>query len=144
MAFVDRVVEYPNRYVFEDSGGAQTGPYTLIRDEGAVTEAGTLLNADNLNAGILDIIKSHVCAGQKSGSACAANSITDFDDIPFGQTFDSVPVVVASIVSTSTSPTLGSITVAVKSVTTSTFSLRVFNNTSAPRSPAISWVAVMV
>ena len=56
MAFVDRVVEYPNRYILEDENGTQTGPYTLIRSEGTVTEAGTLLDASNLTSEVNSLI----------------------------------------------------------------------------------------
>lgn len=71
MAFVDRIVEYPNRYILEDENGVQTGPYTLIRDEGEVTEAGTLLNAQNLNdevdalitAKLPEVVSNTVSAG---------------------------------------------------------------------------------
>lgn len=49
MAFVDRVVEYPSRFTLTDTSNNVTGPYTLTRDEGAVSEEGTLLNASNLN-----------------------------------------------------------------------------------------------
>lgn len=56
MAFVDRVVEYPNRYQFEDENGVRTGPYTLVRDEGTVTEAGTPLDAANLTSNVVALI----------------------------------------------------------------------------------------
>ena len=62
MAFVDRVVEYPNRYIFEDGDGNQTGPYTLIRDEGTVTEPGTLLNAQNLTDEITALVGASMLA----------------------------------------------------------------------------------
>lgn len=55
MAFVDRVVEYPNRYYLEDENGVQTGPYNLLRAEGTVTTAGTLLNAANLTSNVQEI-----------------------------------------------------------------------------------------
>lgn len=49
MAFVDRVVEYPNRFTLTDTNNNVTGPYTLTRDEGTVYYDGTLLNAANMN-----------------------------------------------------------------------------------------------
>lgn len=49
MAFKDRVVQYPNRFLLTDGEGNITGPYTLTRDEGEIEEPGTLLNANNLN-----------------------------------------------------------------------------------------------
>lgn len=56
MAFVDRIVEYPNRYNLIDGNGDTFGTYTLERAEGEITEAGTLLNAANLNSGIVDVV----------------------------------------------------------------------------------------
>lgn len=50
MAFVDRVVDYPGRFILKDANsGTVFGTYDLVRDEGTVHEAGTLLNANNLN-----------------------------------------------------------------------------------------------
>ena len=42
--WTDRVVEFPNRY--KDQALIQ---YTFARDEGVVTEAGTFVNAGNMN-----------------------------------------------------------------------------------------------
>lgn len=47
--FVDRVVEHPGRYTLTDTGGSVLGTYDLSRDEGTITEAGTPLNAANMN-----------------------------------------------------------------------------------------------
>ena len=50
MAFVDRVVDYPGRYILKDANsGTVFGTYDLVRDEGTIHEPGTLLNANNLN-----------------------------------------------------------------------------------------------
>ena len=50
MAFTDRVVDYPGRYILKDaSSGTTFGTYDLISDEGTIHEPGTLLNANNLN-----------------------------------------------------------------------------------------------
>ncbi len=56
MAFEDRIVEYPNRYIFESEDGTQSEPYTLIRSEGEIEQPGTLLNAANLNTEIQAMI----------------------------------------------------------------------------------------
>ena len=52
MAFVNRQVEYPNRFNLVDDEGNVLGRYTLVRDEGEVIEEGTPLTADNLNTEI--------------------------------------------------------------------------------------------
>lgn len=84
MAFVDRVVEYPNRYYLEDGNGVQTGPYTLIRDEGNVTTAGTLLNAANLTSNVKETIATYkpivvVTSVQLNSVTLAANGYTSTD-----------------------------------------------------------------
>lgn len=47
--FTDRVVEHPGRYTLTDTGGTELGTYDLSRAEGTITEAGTPLNAANMN-----------------------------------------------------------------------------------------------
>ena len=49
MAFVDRVVEYPGRVRLTPVEGVEN-VYDMTREEGTVTEEGTPLNANNLNA----------------------------------------------------------------------------------------------
>jgi hypothetical protein len=51
----DRVVQFPNRY---DKSGETSAQVTLVANPGTVTQAGTQLNAANLNNienGILDL-----------------------------------------------------------------------------------------
>lgn len=50
MAFIDRIVEHPGRYILTNATtGVQLGTFDLVRAEGEVTTDGTLLNAANLN-----------------------------------------------------------------------------------------------
>ena len=50
MAFIDRIVEHPGRYILTNvDTGVQLGTFDLVRAEGEVTTPGTLLNAANLN-----------------------------------------------------------------------------------------------
>lgn len=76
MAFVDRIVDYPNRYYLEDSSGTLTGPYTLVRDPGEIYAEGTLLNAENLTSNIVELIKNQieVVQGSTTRSTVAANT----------------------------------------------------------------------
>lgn len=76
MAFIDRIVEFPNRYYLEDGDGVQTGPYTLVRAEGTVDEGGTLLNAEGLTSNIIEIIKSQieVVRGSTTRATVSANT----------------------------------------------------------------------
>ena len=50
MAFIDRIVEHPGRYTLTNvDTGTVLGTFDLVRAEGEEYEAGTLLNANNLN-----------------------------------------------------------------------------------------------
>ena len=80
--------------------------------------------------------------GWKTLGETPANSYKDFGPYSFDETFTSQPTVVVSIFSTSTSPTMGSFTVSPIDVTASSFKIRVFNNTSSARSPAVRWIAI--
>lgn len=51
MPFEDRLVEYPNRYTMTDASGNTSTVY-LDPDPGEVTQEGTMLNAETLNAEI--------------------------------------------------------------------------------------------
>lgn len=51
MSFVDRIVKYPGRYTLTNAEtGEVLGTFDLARAEGEVTQEGTQLNAENLNA----------------------------------------------------------------------------------------------
>ena len=50
MAFIDRVVEHPGRYILTNAdSGVVLGTFDLVRSEGDEYTPGTLLNANNLN-----------------------------------------------------------------------------------------------
>lgn len=50
MAFIDRVVEHPGRYILTNAdSGVVLGTFDLVRSEGEEYTPGTLLNALNLN-----------------------------------------------------------------------------------------------
>lgn len=55
MAFVDRVVEHPGRVRLTQVSG-ETDVFDMTREEGAVTEEGTPLNASNLNSEIANVV----------------------------------------------------------------------------------------
>lgn len=64
--------------------------------------------------------------------------------LTFNKTFASAPVVVASLFSDSTQGSgLGSCTVTVHSVTTSGCKIKIFNNDTQARNPAVSWIAII-
>ncbi len=101
----------------------------------------TVDNAGNQHAtlGSVGIFMTHGWVGQDTTTD--ANSYRDVT-ISFGHTYSTTPTVIASMYSTSTSPTMGSIQVAVYSVSTTGATIRIFNNTSSGRSPGFYWLAI--
>lgn len=49
MGFIDRIVQFPGRVTLTDVNSGTSQTVDVVRSEGTVTEAGTLLNATNLN-----------------------------------------------------------------------------------------------
>ena len=152
MAFKDRVVQYPNRYDLIDTNGnhgfsvngetleINTGPYTLSRNEGTVTEAGTLLNAVNLTDNIDEIATAHFDSGKTAAVSVAAGA---YEDIPitFTQTYTTAPIVVAGFFSASEAGSFGKCVVSVHSITTTGCTIRIFNGDSGARIPNVEWIA---
>lgn len=79
--------------------------------------------------------------GSIAGSDIPANSIND-TKITFDRAFPSKPFVSVNLNSGSTAPGIGNITACAINVSSTGFTLRVFNNDSAQRSPAFDWLAV--
>ena len=73
--------------------------------------------------------------------AVPANSYKDFS-VSFSSAMKGQPHVVCSMLSTSTSPTMGSITTCAINATATGFTCRVFNNTSSQRTPAVEYIAL--
>lgn len=83
----------------------------------------------------------HIQGGYLSGQTVNANSYLD-RDVTFPKAYSTTPIVLANIASTSTAGAVGSISVAAINITTTGFTLRVFNAGSANRSPALQWIAI--
>ena len=62
--------------------------------------------------------------------------------VTFGTAFNSAPHVVACLSTTGTAGNIGNVTVAVHSITTTGFTIRVFNNRGGSLSPAVEWIAI--
>lgn len=88
------------------------------------------------NIGLPQIRKGYADLGSVS-----ANSYKDVT-VTFDSALPGKPAVLCSMVSTSTSPTMGSISVSPIYVSASGFTCRVFNNTSNPRSPGVEYLAI--
>jgi hypothetical protein len=147
--FSDRLVEYPGRYLLTDSAGTST-QYTLTRDEGEVTDEGTELTADNLEAGI----KAVVSAGLTDGSISLSELIqcgavvaktkgnakeTVTVDVSFGTTFPTTPIVVA----TPYSSVPHTVDISVKGVTTTGCTIYVYRSTSGANT-VVNWIAMAI
>ena len=152
MGFVDRVVQYPNRVDLVDTDGnhgysvsgetliINTGPYTLTRNEGTVTEAGTLLNALNLTENVDEIATSHFDSGKTAAVTVAAGAYAD-TTVTFATEFATAPAVVAGFFSTSEAGSFGKCTCSVHSITATGCTIRIFNGDSGTRIPNVEWIA---
>lgn len=81
-------------------------------------------------------------AGSVTGQ-CNAGSYTDLS-ITFNKTFNSTPIVVSSLATTSTAPGVGNISTSPINITTTGCSIRVFNNDTSNRTPKINWIAIKI
>lgn len=152
MAFVDRVVQYPNRYDLIDTNGnngvsvngetlvINTGPYTLSRNEGTVTTAGTELNALNLTQNVDEIATAHFDSGKTAAISVASGAYADVA-VTFSTVYASAPAVVAGFFSASEAGSFGKCTCSVHSITASGFTIRVFNGDSGTRIPNVEWIS---
>lgn len=153
MAFVDRVVEHPNRWTLtnvDDSTDVKT--YDVIRTEGEVTNEGTPLNAENLNAEIAGAVETgtavldidanenvrvkNIQSGRVSVTVKAANTVYT-KSVTFAQTFTSVPRVVVT-------PMTGvpeKVSVGVLDITTTGFSITLSRTTATNTS--VCWIAMI-
>lgn len=148
MAFQDRIVQYPGRVrltqALNEEQAIIPDTYDMTRAEGTVTRAGTPLNAANLNAEIAAAVRAEmpdIQYGRLGAQNCPANAYTDFA-ITFPRAFNGTPVVTVTIETNSTGVTMGSFMASAHSRTTTGFTLRVYNNTSTLRTPALMWIAV--
>ena len=120
--------------------GVQIEAQRYVKDKNSVYQRHTIplnLTVDDegnqrATLGGIGIFMTHGHVGQDTGTP--ANSYKDFT-IQFGHEYSTAPHVIATMYSTSTSPTLGSIQIAVTSVSQTGATIRIFNNTSSARSP---------
>lgn len=79
--------------------------------------------------------------GETTIGAVTTKSYVD-KPITFPNTYTETPKVVVCLNSASTGAGMGNVTVSAINVTTSGFTIRVFNNDTADRSPAVRWIAI--
>lgn len=83
-----------------------------------------------------------VRTGNIDSTSVSANSYTDVS-VSFSPVMGGVPIVTASLVSTSTAGAIGSISVATIKITASGFTCRIFNAGASARAPGVNWIAVV-
>lgn len=109
-----------------------------------VTTAGYVNASGGIQDGFGNILANKangaIRAGGTSATSVSANSYTDVP-ITFSSAMPNVPIVVCSIISTSTAGAIGSISVSPNDITKVGFTARIFNAGSSARTPALSYIA---
>ena len=130
---------------------------TALADYVTRQELGTYITAEDLNSALAPYVTNEdlnttlgdyaeksdlpIFDSGNGGGQVPAGSYADFP-VTFNVTFTNDPVVFPVIYSTSTSGDIGSLTVSAINITTTGFTLRIFNNSSNQRTPATRWLAV--
>lgn len=153
MAFVDRVVEHPNRWKLVNvDDPTDVKIYDVTREEGEVTNPGTPLNAENLNgaiqaaaaAGLADfdidetgnVRVQNIQCGQAKVTVKKANT-TYTKSVTFPQAFTAVPRVVVTPFSAAPE----AIQISVKDITTTGFSI--YMNRTTVVNTKVNWIAMI-
>lgn len=153
MAFVDRVVEHPNRWTLTNINDAEdVKTYDVVRDEGTVTNDGTPINAENLNGEINYVVENamtplniddsnnvrvrNVQCGVTQVVVPEAN-VTYVKTVTFPQAFDSVP----SVVATPLTSVPQRVDLGVRDRTTTGFSIFLQRDTNV--NTGICWIAMV-
>ena len=80
-------------------------------------------------------------SGMVSQSISAAANAVTTHTVTFPNPYDVAPIVVACFYSTSSAAAFGGLSLAVSAITTTSFTVKIFNNTSTGRSPGLFWIA---
>ena len=136
-------------YGTKASSNAQTVIGKLNIEDSAGTYAFIIGNGGNSRSNALSVdwngkmYTKQIQAGSISGTDIASGSIRTAT-VNFPQSMSATPIVVASLISSSTSADIGSISVGVHDVSSTGFTCKIFNNSGSSRSPAVNWIAVNV
>ncbi|MBQ6499861.1 MAG: H-type lectin domain-containing protein [Mogibacterium sp.] len=84
---------------------------------------------------------NRIQGGYLSGQNVGANSYLD-RQITFPNSYSSAPAVAVTLSSTSEAGEMGQVMAAAINVTTTGFTVRVFNAGTATRTPALHWIAI--
>lgn len=132
--------EYNKLDTAEGTPSGNRGKYVFIAGNGTS-------NTARSNAFAVDwygkLYTKQIQAGSISGTAIASGNVRT-ETVTFQQSMSATPIVVASLISSSTSADIGSISVGVHDVSSTGFTCKIFNNSGSSRSPAVNWIAVNV
>lgn len=130
------------------TGGVRFGGYSTATEDNPKFEcdypAYLYGGIAQIGDGSGDLLASMGIQTGSSEAQSVASSGTATVDVTFGKAYASPPLVVANIVSTSTSYYLGRCNVAIQSVTTTGFTARIANGGSSAVSFGFNWIAVGV
>lgn len=96
---------------------------------------------DDSTGGNKVISEAQIDIGEHSFSNLASNTATSIS-VTFNKTFASAPQVVAGLKSSLTSANTGNVAVSASNVTTTGFTLRAYNGSTAQKTIYVSWIAV--
>lgn len=119
--------------------------YNVLADRYDEIELGdpsvSLAEALGVGQGSSSADKYAIQTGTVDSVTVAAGAYVDVN-VTFSGAFNGVPVVVAGFRSNATAASFGQCTLSTLNATASGFTIRVFNGSSASRSPALSWIAI--
>lgn len=151
MAFEDRIVEHPNRYILTDADGNDSTVF-LAPDPGEVTQEGTPLNAETLNEEIKMIAQEATGVESDSAGNAHFNNIqcgtaklptkankgkVVSKEIAFQQAFSAAPVVVVCPDTSRPDATRAT----VGGVTATGFTIYAFRTTA--HDTGVRWIAML-
>lgn len=141
-----------NRYIGLESG---FGSLLAVRHTDSVTEYGSFegnnfveLEAEGMsvNGTTVDMDKQVLPAFLTQGGMVAqsisatANAVTSYT-VTFPIPYEASPIVTACFYSTSTAAAFGGLSLSVSAITTTSFTVKIFNNTGTGRTVGIFWIA---
>lgn len=140
IAYADYWVQTPAR-AYVGVNPSNPSNYLFVVGNGTASHPSNALSVDgfgNLAAKGYANFDRGVVASTSIGS----RSYADWD-VYFNKTFESVPIVVATLCSSSTAYQIGNVSCSVlaNSITKNKFTLRMFNADTTSRSPAVYWMA---
>lgn len=141
-------VDFP-RYQMQGRFKIVKTVYDVLQERFTEMELGTLSTSlsealgitDSGTASAITAEKLGIQSGHETGVSVAAGSYKDIV-VTFATPYANAPNVVASFQSVSTASNFGHCTLSVHTISTTGFSIRIFNADTSNRAPDIQWIAV--